>query len=101
MRVLAIYYEHEDDLPRCEQIDVSNERGIWKLSRLLSDGHVAELRIVGETAAAVGLARMLVKAGRHKRNAPSNRLRVPGDEAYPRQDPFIAICPIPEPVAFD
>src|SRR5205814_1345229 len=74
VRVLAIYYEHDDDLPRCEQIDVSNERGIWKLSRLLADGRVAEIRIVGETAAAVGLARMLVKAGKHKRQTASNRL---------------------------
>ena len=102
MRVLAVYYEQDDDnLPKCEQIDVSNERGIWKLSALLANGMLDEIRLVGETQAAVGLVRMLVRVGKYSRPVGSIRLRVPGDESYPRGRPFIYLCPRPEPSAFE
>jgi hypothetical protein len=103
VRVLAIYYEFTDmDVPKCLQADVSRERGLWSISRLLGSGQLDEIRLVGETRPSVGVVRMLVRAGRFRRvGGPSRQLLwMPGDECYPAHDPFIFIRPEPEPAAF-
>lgn len=104
MRILAIYHERDDESgAKWMQIDVSREPGYWKLSRLLASPHVEEVRIVGESHASLGVARLLAEAGRYSSAAGgrSRRLRVRGDEAYPRRNPFIFINPRPDPKAFD
>lgn len=98
-----MYYENEDDdLLRCEQIDVSNEPGYWKLARLLASPHLDEVRLVGENDTSIRIARMLVLAGKFtRRRTIPTQLPLTGDEEYPMFDPYIFICPLPDPAAFD
>jgi hypothetical protein len=104
VRILAIYYESDDGVDvKWMQIDVSREPGYWKLSRLLASADVEEVRIVGENELSIAVARTLVVAGKFSRPSARRRrkLRMLGDEAYPRFEPFIFINPIPDPAAFD
>lgn len=104
MRILAIYHEGEErgDV-KWQQIDVSREPGYWKLSQLLTSADIDEVRIVGESATSIAVARTLVVAGKFSRPLAIRRrlLRMGGDEAYPRREPFIFIDPVPDPAAFD
>jgi hypothetical protein len=58
--------------------------------------------VVGESAEAVEGFRALVRLGGY---APAggpparNRLYRPGDEAYPQSDPFVFVCPTPDPAS--
>ncbi|HQR39651.1 MAG TPA: hypothetical protein PLF26_14780 [Blastocatellia bacterium] len=105
MRILATYFEHDaDGAAKIVQIDVSRETGYWKLAQLLGSAHLAEVRLVGETAGAVGVARTIVVAGQYSRppgQGERPRLRRRGDEAHPRYRPFIFISPYPDAEAFD
>ena len=104
VRILAIYHERDDESgARWMQIDVSSERGYWKLSNLLRSPDLEEVRIVGETESSLGVARTIVLAGRLRGRVGerTRRLRARGDEAYPRRHPFIFINPRPDPTSFD
>mgnify|MGYP000888632795 CR=1 FL=1 len=105
MRILATYLEHDaESAEKIVQIDVSRETGYWKLAQLLGSPHIAEVRLVGENSAAVGVARTIVVAGQYARPAgvvEKPRLRRRGDEAHPRYRPFIFISPYPVAEAFD
>lgn len=105
MRILAIYIEHDEpEATKRLEIDVSREAGYWQFSRLLASAHLDEIRILGESLSAIGVARTLVIAGRFKKTRalgrPAPALRKVGDEAYPRSSPFIFINPRPDPDAF-
>jgi hypothetical protein len=104
VRILVIYYGNDvgGDV-KWMQIDVSREPGYWRLSRLLASADVEEVRIVGESESSIAVARTLVVAGKFSRRLALRRhgLRMHGDEAYPRREPFIFIDPIPDPAAFD
>ncbi len=104
MRILAIYYDHDERAGlKWQQIDVGREPGYWKLSRLLASADIEEVRLVGDTEASISVARTLVVAGRFSRPLVSRRRRLvtSGDEAYPRVEPYIFINPVPDPAAFD
>jgi hypothetical protein len=98
-----MYYEQDEGLPQWVQVDVSSERGYWKLSRLLASADVDEVRIVGDSQTSIAVARTIVVAGQFRRNRDGRRwrLRKRGDEAYPRKEPYIFINPVPDPAAFD
>ncbi len=104
VRILAIYHESDDrgDV-KFQQIDVSREPGYWTLAELLGRPEIEEVRIVGENDDSIAVARTLVVAGKFRRRLPSRRskLKMYGDEAYPRREPFIFIDPVPDPAAFD
>lgn len=104
MRILAIYHENEDrgDV-KFQQIDVSREPGYWQLAQLLARADIDQVRIVGESDESIAVARTLVVAGKFSRPLSERRptLRMYGDEAYPRREPFIFIDPVPDPAAFD
>lgn len=105
VRILATYIENDEpDATRRLVIDVSRESGYWQLSRLLGNPHLDEVRILGESQSAIGVARTLVIAGRFKRtrvNEVRPALRRRGDEGYPRVAPFVFIDPRPDPSVFD
>lgn len=101
---MAIYYEIDDeDAVKCVQVDVSRERGVWDLTNLLASGRLDEVRFVGETSAAIGIVRMLVRVGQFKRPAGESRKRLyqTGDERFPLRAPYVFVSPVPEPAAFD
>jgi hypothetical protein len=105
LRILAIYIEHDEpEATKRLEIDVSREAGYWQFSRLLASAHLDEIRILGESLSAIGVARTLVIAGRFKKTRalgrPAPALRKVGDEAYPKSAPFIFINPRPDPDAF-
>jgi hypothetical protein len=104
VRILAIYNAvNDDEPPRCVQIDLARETGMWQLTRLLARGDLEQIRLVGETEASVNAARMLVAAGRFRQRStpPAGVLRRTNDESYPRHQPFIYINPRPDPAAFE
>lgn len=100
MRILASFFEVDDhtESPKALEIDVSKEKGIWQISRLLASGSLEEIRFVGDDEESLGVVRMLVRAGKLRGAAggPRRSLKVPGDESYPRIRPFVHICPVPD-----
>ena len=104
MRILATYFEIDDktESPKALEIDVSKERGIWQISDMLSSGRIEEIRFVGDDEESIGVVRMLVRAGklRNPSGGPRRSLKKSGDEAYPRLQPFVYICPDPNGGAF-
>jgi hypothetical protein len=104
VRILVMFYDGDDESDvKWVQIDVSREPGFWKLSRMLASVELEEVRIVGESEAAIAVARTIVIAGQYSRSLARSRsrLRMLGDEVYPRRKPFVFIDPVPDPAAFD
>jgi hypothetical protein len=104
VRILATFFEIDDrtESPKALEIDVSREKGIWRISDLLASGRLEEIRFVGDDEESIGVVRMLVRAGKLRSPAggPRRTLRGPGDESYPRLHPFVHICPRPDAGAF-